>query len=226
MTSKQNGIANQQLIMALTELPGIGKEKAKELINAGVKKISDLKKSEYSRLLSKETIAYINYPIDDAIPWEFADKFIKKLNGVIPSGDVIGVGSYRRKLDYMNDLDILTIIELNKVIAGITKIANIKQEILSGDARISIIIEFSGKIFRADIFKTTKKELSFALFHWTGNKIFNIRTRAHAKRMGYKLNQHGLFDRKTGKSVLNAKKELDIFKFLNITFKHPYERNE
>ena len=81
--------------------------------------------------------------------------------------------------------------------------------------------------FTLDLFLVSEESLPFALFHYTGSKIFNIRTRAHVKRMGMLLNQYGLFDATTGKKVKSGiKTERDLFKYINVTYKSPKQRSE
>jgi DNA polymerase (family 10) len=90
-----------------------------------------------------------------------------------------------------------------------------------------MIIYFREKNIKIDIFYTTKDALPYALLHYTGSKNFNIRVRSHAKSLGYKLNQYGLFDVKTGNQIIISKaSEKTILKKLGITYKEPHERDE
>ena len=64
------------------------------------------------------------------------------------------------------------------------------------------------------------------LFHYIGNRIFNIQTRKIANNLGYTLNQYGLFDINSNKKIdFEPNGEVDIFKFLKIPYKKPEERN-
>ena len=56
-------------------------------------------------------------------------------------------------------------------------------------------LPIGGAALPVDLFLVRESELPFALFHYTGSRAYNIRTRAHAKRLGWTLNQYGLFDR-------------------------------
>jgi DNA polymerase (family 10) len=53
--------------------------------------------------------------------------------------------------------------------------------------------------FMIDVFLVPEESYPFALFHYTGSKTFNIRTRSYVKRNGMLLNQYGLYDSQTGK---------------------------
>ena len=61
------------------------------------------------------------------------------------------------------------------------------------------------------------------LFYFTGSKSYNIRIRKEAIKKGYKLNEYGLFDKKTGKMVA-GKTELEICRKLGIPFLKPEKR--
>jgi len=76
-----------------------------------------------------------------------------------------------------------------------------------------------------DMFITTPNELPFALYHYTGPKSYNIRTRAHAKRNGMKLNQYGLFyadtNRRVGRPI---RSERDLAAALGVHYRAPQNR--
>lgn len=83
------------------------------------------------------------------------------------------------------------------------------------------------KFVRVDLFVAIGEALPFALYHHTGSKNYNIRTRALAKRKGWLLNQYGLFDRKTGKRLPGTsdfRTEKDITDFLGVTYRGPTDR--
>lgn len=85
----------------------------------------------------------------------------------------------------------------------------------------------SPKFFHVDLFVTIGDELPFALYHYTGSRRYNIRTRAYAKRKGYTLNQYGIWTRTTGKKVPGTsgiKSEKDIAEFLGVSYREPTDR--
>ncbi len=84
--------------------------------------------------------------------------------------------------------------------------------------------------YAVDLFLATRGELPFALFHYTGSARYNIRTRAHAKRQGWLLNQYGLFSAKTrrplrarGRAAIRT--ERDLARFLGVTYRRPGDRD-
>jgi len=229
---------NEKLISELKAIPGIGEKKAKELISEGVISVDDLKKEKYFDDLPIDAKLEIRYKPCRDIPRNIVDNLV---NNYLPK-DWIPVGSYRRGQKILHDLDFLSMSDLKYTKDMLNIIATIgkKIEILynpeshkhhNEEKRISFVLKLnfeksSCNVIKIDIFRTTKEDLPYALFHYTGSKNFNIRTRAHAKRLGYILNQYGLF--KNGKKIHTnkIKTEKDLFNILGVTYKTPEERNE
>ena len=70
--------------------------------------------------------------------------------------------------------------------------------------------------------EATPKTWGTSVLMWTGPAFSNIQLRKSAKKRGYKLSQHGLFDGKT--NIAAGKSEHEIFGLLDKTFKEPHER--
>lgn len=141
------------------------------------------------------------------------------------------VGAFRRKLEKSKDIDLLITCQedIDHIqIKENTKI-RIKGKISEGTRRSSLIIEYNGQPYQVDFFFAKPDEYPFALFHHTGDKMYNIRTRAYAKKKGYLLNQYGLFHAKTGRRARNTSKiktEKNLTDYLGITYRPPDNRNE
>ena len=61
------------------------------------------------------------------------------------------------------------------------------------------------------------------MLHHTGSKTFNIKIRVHAKKMGLKLNQYGIF--KSNKKISKKfKSERDILSYIGVKYLTPKER--
>jgi len=148
---------------------------------------------------------------------------------------IIPVGSYRRGLPTHKDIDLLTLLPIETIISAIKSCYNVKKILAQGEKKCSLVIALNNNDVQIDLFYTTLDNLPFALFHYTGSKKFNIRTRRLAKIKGYKLNQYGLFrmvdkgkmdEDKMAKTGKKIKTERDIFDILGVTWKEPHERNE
>lgn len=128
------------------------------------------------------------------------------------------VGSFRRDVATGKDVDIITNIKPTELALRLG-LKNIKPN------RQYIKIKLNG--IPVDLFYGTNSEWPFLKLHYIGNKLFNIIIRKLAKEQGYKLNQHGLFHRDSGKKV--SKKfntERSIFDFLGMKYHTPKERNK
>jgi DNA polymerase/3'-5' exonuclease PolX len=72
--------------------------------------------------------------------------------------------------------------------------------------------------------QTIESELPYALLFYTGSKKFNIIMRGIAKKKGYLLNEHSLYD--INMKPYSAKSEKDIFDKLGMNYHEPSERNK
>lgn len=160
----------------------------------------------------------------------FAKRLLKDV--VTPRGSVKKlVGSLcrtRAKLDRkklgiadvpkIKDIDILIVVPSDDDL-GKVSLRRPHRVISKGVRRMSVVIDRHS----IDIFIAVKHELPFALLHYTSPAQYNIRLRAYAKKMGYRLNQYGLF---RGTHVLNHKfkSQSAIQKFLGVTLRDLTQR--
>jgi DNA polymerase (family 10) len=130
----------------------------------------------------------------------------------------IPVGSLRRKESRHTDIDLLIVADS---FGDLTLNGKLITHGGAHHKTTKIIEPTTGKRIHIDLFLTRKEDLPFALFHYTGSKIYNIRTRAKAKRAGYKLNQYGLFK---NEKKINFRSEYELMKFLGLTLRKPEDR--
>lgn len=135
------------------------------------------------------------------------------------------VGSLRRKEPIINDIDLLVVDgDLSKV--DLSKFHKVKL-LQYGNKRIIFTFETSRhSIISVDLFSCKSDELPYALFHYTGTKQYNIRTRAHAKNMGYLLNQYGLYKNGVKLKLSNVRTERDLAHLLGISYRVPSNRKK
>ena len=160
--------------------------------------------------------------------YNVAIKYFKKLRKYIKSHykcKVYLVGSLKRNKQDANDIDILISSRKKDILTKI-KIPKTK-ELDNGKIRKKLSTKLKHERIKIDLFYTHPKDLSFALLHHIGNKYFNIRTRAHAKKQGYLLNQYGLYKVSNGKKIKHKfKSEREILRYLGITYKSPSKRED
>jgi len=77
---------------------------------------------------------------------------------------------------------------------------------------------------RLDLLVTPPAEFPFAVFYFTGCDTFNVAVRAHALTRGFTLNEHGIVQVSTGRSVSGVKTEKDIFSLLKLVYREPKDR--
>jgi len=232
---------------------------ARALAHEGVRTRADLKKPAVLARLPRESQASVlhnparNVPLAaaEAVAAEVKRRLVFDFTG---EGDarplrfeVLPVGSVRRRAPRVKDIDFLVVVpadheaRLNRVLAAAVlrppragDRLEIADTYAAGARRRSFIVcrrggTLKAACYRADLFLTTAGERAFALFHYTGPASYNIRTRAHAKRQGWLLNQYGLFDAGTGQRVRGSsaiRTERDLARFLGVTYHTPRERDE
>ena len=113
---------------------------------------------------------------------------VRRVKGVKHS--LIG-GSLRRCRETIGDIDILaTAADAEPVMETFTTLPNVATIIAKGPTKSSVIMK-SG--IHVDLRVVKDDELPAALQYFTGNKEHNTEVRARAKKLGYKLNEYGLF---------------------------------
>lgn len=218
----------------LSEVAGLGQVVLGQLrsgtypgINYKIKKISDIKKNDMEKLpleayLTITHTAGRQYTRDEVE--KVANLVMKKLKI-----DAAVVGSYRRGLDHLNDVDLLTTDSRHP-----QKDDKDFKIIRNGESQAKLMVRLPGSHHRSrfmtseyeyvptDILITTRARYPFALLHFTGSKEHNIKLRNIAKSKGYSLSQHGLY-RPSG-YVEGLTTEKKIFKALGLDYVPPQNR--
>lgn len=154
---------------------------------------------------------------------------------------LVPVGSLRRREPLASDIDLLVVVP-----DGADSGDLLARAVLRAGGRARAALEIAGDRccgprrrtmllsggalhrFPVDLFLVRESELPFALFHYTGSRAYNIRTRAHAKRLGWTLNQYGLFDR-AGRRVRGTRQirtEAEIADRLGISHRAATDRKK
>ena len=230
-------------INILSDVYGIGPKKAQELVEQGITTIEQLRANQ-KQLLNDTQIVGLKYYEDilKRIPRseieEYNTLFKNIFKSQIKNASYEIVGSYRRRAADSGDIDvILTSDSAQSFITFINILISQKIiiEVLSrGSSKCLVIarISPSSTARRVDFLYTTKEEYPFSILYFTGSKIFNTVMRNQALTMGLTMNEHGLYkmenkikERKEKEKVEhNFETERDIFKYLNMEYKEPWER--
>ncbi|HUU76533.1 MAG TPA: DNA polymerase/3'-5' exonuclease PolX [Methanoregulaceae archaeon] len=148
-----------------------------------------------------------------------ADAVVDRVRSILAEGTYEVAGSYRRGTSTIGDIDIVSLESPFGLNPGLRSIA---EEIIDeGERRTSI--RCLGK--RVDVRYSRPEIFGSMLMYLTGSKAFNIRMREIAINKGYKLNEYGIVDRKTGK-LNEFSSEEEIFKFLDLEYIVPELRED
>lgn len=190
-----------QLKSQLMRIPGIGESKAIALIETGLQSVADLLKDAWFKQLPEETKVHLKHTPEDRIPHEHIAELEPTLVGFDPKNTIVA-GSYRRKMPYSRDIDVVLVSDapnaLDRYLDYLKKHLGV-WVYSKGRDKMSFVIG-TGRLMREphmyklDVFRTTPDERWSMVLYLTGSKAFNIRMRSRAMRLGYLLNQNGLFD--------------------------------
>ncbi|XP_076753574.1 DNA polymerase beta [Xylocopa sonorina] len=238
-------------INLLTRVSGIGPAKAKELVDAGIKTLNDLKKhrdklnhhqkiglkyfDDFEKRIPRKEIEQIEKIMKDAIA-ELSKEYIVTI-----------CGSYRRGKEDSGDIDVLLThpTYTSKEKESKKKISALKDavECLEKKKLIVDTISLGSTKFMGVCRVPSNKEKPFrrldirlapfdqyycAVLYFTGSDLFNKNMRAHALEMKYTLNEYTLKRLTSEGTPGEAEKitsEKDIFRILKLPYKEPKDRN-
>ena len=215
-----NNDTKTELYSSLLKIMGMGKKKATQLIDMGLTSISQLKNKKYNSLLNDESIIYLKYNPLHSIPRHLIEDFEKKCS------NVYFAGSYRRGKSASGDIDIITTKDIDKTFKELNY-NNSAVVYKHGEDIISFLFNINSDdktYVQVDLFHVSPNDLIPMLTYATGPKKFNVRMRGIAKRMGYKLNQKGLYYRDSTELVKKFKTEKDLFNILKMDYLEPKDR--
>ena len=127
-------------------------------------------------------------------------------------------GSLRRMKETIGDLDILISSKNPETIMQyFVSYPEVEQVLAKGTTKSSVLLNDN---LQVDLRVVDEKSYGAALQYFTGSKDHNVTLRGLAIRKGYKLNEYGLFDKKTEKYIA-GKTEEDIYKKIGFSYIEP-----
>lgn len=167
--------------------------------------------------------------ITKRIPYKTAKYYLDNILNLLGSSElskVIPVGSFRRKAEYIADLDLL----VNDAEVYCSFINEIKIHsnftlLVQGPKKVSFLIDNAEKTQVDITLNEDPKLIGYATLHFTGSKEFNIRCRNAAIKKGYRLSQNGLkpIDTNTPEAP-ELLTEKEILSFIGIGYVKPENR--
>jgi DNA polymerase/3'-5' exonuclease PolX/endonuclease IV len=234
-------------IRSLEHVFAIGPKKAKELVEKGVLSVSNLEKKirkghiklNPSQEKGLKYYHFLSQRISRKKAETFFSHFQKITKKKFPKSKLILAGSYRLQKKDLGDIDIIvstpqyknpvflkTLIEhliqhgiiIDSLVGDLIPKKNQKMYVGVGK------IPKSKNVYHVDIHLVNPGEVPFHLLYFGSGELFSRQIRQHAKKMGYRLNQKGLFQIKNGKPIPGIKSEKDIFQYLGIPWQEPSQR--
>ena len=133
-------------------------------------------------------------------------------------------GSYRRGCAEVHDLDMVVDDDCYRSVVSVLLDADLAPIRLKKDnSVVGFIWQLEDAPLRIELYRAKPGKFFEMLLFGTGSGAFNIRQRAHAKKMGMKLSQNGLF-RNGG--LVECDSEEAIFRELEMNYLSPDERSE
>lgn len=183
----------------LADLPGLG-EKTQTNILSGIARM----RKYQSRFLYSDAHAQASeiYDVIRALP--------------VVERHMIG-GSLRRRKETIGDVDILVSArnsgQIMDVFIGMDQVATVVGH---GDTKSSVILTTG---IAVDLRVVKDEEFTFASHYFTGSKRHNTEVRARAKKLGFKLNEYGLF--KSDGEATPCEDEAALFAKLGLSYIAP-----
>ena len=134
-------------------------------------------------------------------------------------------GSIRRYKEYdIGDIDIVLVTLTGEMHPDFSNY--LKQSLgFNIDASGSKLIRgLTANGVQFDFYSCSEDQLPFMMAYLTGPQDFNIGMRSQARKLGYKLNQFGITDAKTGIYLNGIQSEAQLFNLLGLNFIEPRNR--
>uniref|UniRef100_K1QPA4 DNA polymerase n=1 Tax=Magallana gigas TaxID=29159 RepID=K1QPA4_MAGGI len=240
-------------INELTKVTGIGPAAAQKLVQEGITSIEELRKHP-DKLNHHQQIGLKHFEdFEKRIPRaemeQIQDTAFSEIRKLDDKFEARVCGSFRRGAESSGDIDILLTHPdytsktkgkpdlLHQVVKRLEKVGLITDTLVHGDFKfmgVCRVLESSPgsskeRCFRRiDIRLIPHDQYYCALLYFTGSDIFNKNMRAHALEVGFTLNEYTL--RPLGSTgtpgePLPVTSEEDIFDYLGMEYKQPYQRN-
>jgi DNA polymerase (family 10) len=147
-----------------------------------------------------------------------AEQVLALLGGVRGVLDPQAAGSLRRCRETVGDIDILAAVEPKdraRVAAALTGSTLAAAVIASGDTKVSFRTPNG---LGCDVRMVARAEYPYALHHLTGSKDHNTAMRGRAQKLGFKMNEYGLYK---GEKLVPCGSEEEIFAALKLQYIPP-----
>jgi DNA polymerase/3'-5' exonuclease PolX len=211
---------------------GVGPIKSKEIWDTGVRNVTELRDRQ-DLLTTNQRIGLKYYEdLQKTVPRKYSDMLQLAIRHALnkeygaKTYKFYVTGSYRRGgktsggMDSVVTSKVFTLAQMMEMLKRWRIITEVL--VLKGGKLMAIADSPDGKWFpiRLDVEFVPEENVGASLIWFTGSKSLNINLRSKAKKMGWKLTQHGLHSLKDG-SRIPAYSEEEIFEVLNVPYIEP-----
>ena len=219
-----------QSIKIFQKIWGIGVKQAQIIINNNIFTIKDLKDAiKYNKIhLTDQQLIGLKYynDLNKKIPRDEVKEYTDIIKDLFENKNIKihNAGSYRSEKKYLGDIDLIVsyknndVTELKKFIYDtLVKKGIIINTLSSGIQKSIYIVKLPGKNYRKlDIAYVEEKYLIWYLLYFGSSREFSKKIRNIASKLGYKLNEKGLYYKNSGERVdFEPKNEENILNFLS-----------
>jgi len=150
-----------------------------------------------------------------------AQKIIDYLHQQFPKTEIISLGSLRRQVETIGDIDLAAkSSDTEKILNHFIEYPEKIQIINRGDKKASILIE---NYVRVDLMVQPSENFASLIQHFTGSRQHNINLRKYALNLGLSISEYGIKDLKTGKNNIFENEE-KLYNFLKLCYIEPINR--
>lgn len=227
-------------VVEMLDIPGLGPKKVATLHKElNVNTLNDLKaaaenglvaglkgfgkKTEQSILENIDSVAEAGrrFQIDKAkAAADIIVASLKELDGV---SEVETAGSVRRRKESAGDLDVLAIADDSAAVMDhLANHSSVAKVLSRGETKQRVKLHIGIEL---DLRVVPPASYGAALMYFTGSKEHNIVMRRRAQERGLKLNEYGLTDEKSDKTVA-GKTEQEVYKKLDLPWIPPELRED
>jgi DNA polymerase (family 10) len=146
-----------------------------------------------------------------------AEALVSYLREHAPDATIAPVGSLRRGCDTCGDIDLLASGAPQSLMDIFVEYRLVERVLGHGDTKSSVLLQGG---FQADLRLVAADSRGAAMQYFTGSKAHNIALRDRAIRLGFKLNEYGLFTVADDTRVAGEREE-DIYQALGLDWIPP-----
>lgn len=148
---------------------------------------------------------------------ELAEAMLGRLRKVPGVERAEAAGSLRRRKETVGDLDLLVASrDAGAVVRAFTRLPGVAAITAEGPTRAAVRLRAG---IQADLRVLPPESYGAALHYFTGSKDHNVALRTRAVRMGLKVSEYGVFDRR-GRRLGGAEEE-DVFRAVGLPYIPP-----